>query len=114
MNIFKIFYDWYEDDHEEVLLGKAVEREEFEKDLILAKEFAKSLIGKEIKSGEWLGKGYRVDCLPEYYQQIVWFLTEKLGYTVCDYNQDVQYDVDDSSKISIIRLEQKTERKELK
>ena len=95
MNIFKIEYNWYEDDHEEVLLGKNVEREEFEKDLIKAKEFAESLIGIEIKEREYLGKGYRVDCLPEYYSQIVWFLTEKLGYIICSYDTKITYDIND-------------------
>lgn len=48
MNIFKIEYGWYEGEHEEVLLGKGVEREEFEKDLVKGKEFAESLIDKEV------------------------------------------------------------------
>lgn len=116
LNIFKIEYYWPEDEHEETLLGKNVEREEFEKDIIKAKEFAESLIGKEIKKGEYLGKGYSVDCLPEYYQQMVWFLTTKLGYIECDYDEDITYYVDDSSdkKISIHKSEKKIESKELK
>lgn len=116
MNIFKIEYNWYEDDHEEILLGKAIEREEFEKDILKAKEFAESLMGIEIKDGEYLGKGYHIDCLPEYYEQIIWFLTEKLGYIRCYYDSDIDYDVDDISnkKIGITKSEKKIERSELK
>jgi hypothetical protein len=116
MNIFKIEYYWPEGEHKETLLAKDVERKEFEKDIIKAKEFAGSLIGKEIEEGEYLGKGYRVDCLPEYYEQIIWFLTEKLGYIVCDFDEDIHYTVDDSSDktISITKSKRKTESSELK
>ncbi len=115
MNIFKIEYNWYEDDHEEVLLGKNVEREEFEEDLIKAKEFAESLIGIEIKEGEYLGKGYRVDCLPEYYSQIIWFLTEKLGYIICRYDIKITYDINDHQhkKIGIVKSVRKIEQIEI-
>ena len=115
MNIFKIEYDWYEGEHSETLLVKNVKREEFEKDIINAKEFAESLIGKEIKEGEYLGKGYRVDCLPEYYEQILWFLTKRLGYIECDYNEDITYNVDDypNKKIEITKYERKNVRSEL-
>lgn len=115
MNIFKIEYNWYEGEHEEILLGKEVKHEEFEKDLINAKEFAESLIGKEIEEGEYLGKGYRVSCLPEYYEQIIWFLTEKLGYVVCYYDSDIDYDIDNNfdKKIEITKSERKTERNKL-
>lgn len=113
--IFKIEYDWYEDEHEEILLAKNIEREEFEKDLIKAKEFAESLIGTEVKEGEYLGKGYSVDCLPEYYEQIVWFLTLKLGYIECYYDNKISYSIYDDSdkKISLTKIEKKTERNEL-
>ena len=116
MNIFKVEYNWYEDDHGEALLGKNVEREEFEKDIIKSKEFAESLIGKEIKEGEYLGKGYRVPCLPEFYEQIIWFLTEQLGYTVCYFDEDTHYTIEDSpdDKIAINRSERKIEWSELK
>ena len=39
-NIFKIEYTWYEEDYGKTLLCKNVERKEFEKDLIEAKNFA--------------------------------------------------------------------------
>lgn len=97
MRIFKIEYQWYEGDYSETLLGKDVSAEEFEKDLIKAKEFAESLIGKNINKGEYLGKGYKVECLPEFYEQIIWFLITKLGYIDCDYDTDVKYAVDDNS-----------------
>ena len=115
MNIFKIEYNWYEGDHEETLLGKEISPEEFEKDLFKAKEFAESLIGIEIQEGGYLGKGYNVDCLPEYYGQIIWFLIEKLGYVQCYFDSDINYDVNDTShkKINIIKLERKTERHKL-
>jgi len=40
LNVFKVEYYWYEGEHEECLLIKAVEIEEFEKDLLEAKSFA--------------------------------------------------------------------------
>lgn len=115
LNIFKIEYYWYEGEHEETLLGKNVERADFEKDIIKAKKFAESLIGKEIKKGEYLGKGYSVQCLPEYYEQILWFLTEKLGYVECNYDEDITYYVDDScdKKISITKSEKTIKQTEL-
>ena len=41
MNIFKIEYNWYEGEHEEILLAKDTEREQFEKDLLEAKKFCR-------------------------------------------------------------------------
>lgn len=115
MNIFKIEYNWYEGEHDEILLGKNVEVEEFEKDLIKAKKFAESLMGKEIKEGEYLGKGYRIQCLPEFYEQIIWFLTSKLNYVKCYYDYDVDYKVNDdiNKKISIIKSEKIIKNEEL-
>ncbi len=115
MNIFKISYDWYEGEHQDILLGKDVGRDEFEKDLLEAKEFAEGLIGKEIPTGEYIGKGYRVDCLPEYFEQIIWFLTTKAGYKECSYEQLREYHIDDISpkKISINVSVQSTVRSEL-
>src|SRR3989344_6691865 len=115
LNIFKIEYQWYEGDHGETLLAKAIAKEEFEKDIIKAKEFAESLIGKEVSKGEYLGKGYRVDCLPEYYEQIIWFLTEKKRYLICNFDERIRYFIDDSSdkKIEVTRSEQKTERNKI-
>lgn len=116
MNIFKIEYNWYEGEHDETLLGKEVELAEFEKDLTKAKEFAENLIGVKIKEGDWLGKGYSVDCLPEYYQQVIWFLTEKLGYAICYYDEDITYYIDDHTgkKIVITKSEKRIESNELK
>ncbi len=116
LNIFKIEYYWPEDEHEETLLGKNVEREDFEKDVTKARKFAESLIGKEIKEGEYLGKGYSVQCLPEYYGQIIWFLTERAGYVVCYFDEEVYYTVDDSSnkKINITKSEKIIKNEELK
>lgn len=116
LNIFKIEYHWHEGEYEEALLGKEAQREEFEKDLLKAKAFAESLIGKEVEEGEYLGKGYRIDCLPEYYEQIIWFLTEKLGYFVCSFDETIDYSVDDfqSKNIGITKSEKKLERRELK
>jgi len=107
-NIFKIEYTWYEEDYGKTLLCKNVERKEFEKDLIEAKNFAESLIGKKIKRADYLGKGYSVECLPEYYEQIIWFLIEKKGYSECIFDKDIIYSIDDSSngkKIQIKRYE---------
>lgn len=115
MNIFKLQYSWYEGEHDEVLLGKDVEREAFEKDLVRAKDFAESLLGKESNK---FGEGYAVECRPEYYGQIVWYLTEKLGYVTCWMDKGVDYSVEDddspTEKISVIKSERKVERNELK
>lgn len=107
MNIFKIEYYWYEGEHEEILLAKDVERGQFEKDLLEAKKFAEKLKGREIKDGEYLGKGYRTECLPEFYEQIIFFLKEKKGYTECDFDNDITYIVDDDSskKINLTKSE---------
>jgi len=114
-NIFKVEYDWYEGEHYETLVGKNVDLETFEKDLLKARDFAESLKGKEIKSGESLGKGYSVECLPEFYSQILWYLCEKLGYVYCSYDENTCYSVDDdfSKKISIVKEVKKTERKDI-
>ena len=116
INIFRIGYTWYEGEHSETLLAKNVERKEFEKDLVKAKNFAVSLIGKKIKKGEYLGKGYRVECLPEYYEQIIWFLIKKLKYMECNYTEDIDYDVCDYSykEIRINKSEKKIDISELK
>jgi len=110
-----IFLKWYEGEYGETLIGKKISGEDFEKDLVEAKRFAESLIGKIVESGEFLGKGYRVECLPEFYEQILWYLTEKLGYIYCNYDEDVYYDVDDDmdKKIDISKVENKIVRKEI-
>lgn len=108
-NLFKVSYQWYEEDHKEVLLGKSTSKDEFERDLIKARDFAEKLIGIEIKEGSYLGKGYSVECLPEYYEQIIWFLTEKRGYIECYNDEDVEYFTEDngSNKIYIRKRVQK-------
>ena len=113
--LFKIEYDWCEGDHEEILLGKEVERDEFEKDLVAAKDFAISLLGKELKEGDYLGKGYHLDCLPEYYEQIIWFLINKKGYIAVSYDSDISYKIVDSNsdKIEATRFEKTISTKEL-
>jgi len=114
-NIFKVQYDWYEGEHWEILIGKAVDVQQFEKDVAEAKQFAEGLRGKKIEKGEYLGKGYRVECLPEFYEQILWYLVEKLGYQYCDYDDDAYYDVDDDigKKIKVTKVEERIERKEI-
>ena len=101
LGIFKIEYDWYEGEHDETLLAKEVSREEFEKDLIEAKNFAMNLLGINVSLGSYLGVGYSVQCLPEYYEQIVWFMTNKKGYVVCNFDEDFRYNIDDSVKEQI-------------
>lgn len=109
IKIFKIEYFWPEDEHEETLIGKDVNVEEFEINLLEAKKFAESLMGKEVE-GNYLGKGYSVECLPEFYEQILWYLTEKLGYVHCGYDEKVVYDVDDYNEgIEIRKYNTKTE-----
>lgn len=116
MNIFKIEYYWYEGEHEEILLAKDVEIEQFEKDLLEAKKFAEKLKGREIKEGEYLGKGYRIECLPEFYEQIIFFLKEKKEYFECNFNDDISYFIDDDSskKINITKSEKIIKNEELK
>ena len=111
-NIFKIEYDWYEGEHEETLLGKNIDKKKFEKDLIEAKKFAISLIGNEIEGGNYLGKGYSIECLPEFYEQIIWFLINKKGYIECYFDENTKYNIDDSSnkQINITKLEEITNR----
>lgn len=113
--IFKLQYDWYEGEHEEMLIGKAVEIQQFEKDVIEAKNFAEDLKGKVIEKGQYLGKGYRVECLPAFFEQIAWYLVEKLGYQYCHYDADTHYDVDDDfkKKIKVTKIEKKAERREI-
>lgn len=114
-NIFKIEYDWCEGEHEETLLAKDIEREEFEKDLVEGRKFAESLIGKEEIRMNYLGKGYSIECLPEYYEQIIWFLINKKGYIECYFDYDITYSVNDEAdkKIGLEKSEKKIERKAL-
>lgn len=102
IRIFRIYYDWYEGEHEETLLGKGVSEEEFEKDMGEAVSFATSLIGKEAEMGDYLGKGYSVECLPEYYEQILWFLTKKKGYINCDFDMKARYQISEGFPDRII------------
>lgn len=105
-NLFKFEYNWFEGEHEETFLGKDVSHEEFEKDLVEAREFAKILLGKKIDGGDYLGKGYSVECLPEYYRQLIWFLTEKKGYIEYKFYDNVSYSIDDyatNDKIEITK-----------
>ena len=116
LNVFKVEYYWYEGEHEECLLIKDVKKEEFEKNLLEAKSFAEKLKGVEIKEGEYLGKGYKIECLPEFYEQIIWFLKEKKEYKECQLNEDIEYIIDDNSnkEIDITKNEKTTKRTELK
>jgi hypothetical protein len=114
--VFKIEYDWCDGEHEEVFVGKEVSREEFEKDLVKAREFALSLSGKEIEEYDYLGKGYTSECLPQYYKQILWFLETKLGYVCCYVDDTITYGVGTwgEDKLAIERKETKKERAVLK
>ncbi len=112
MNIFRIEYYWYEGDHELVLFGKDVEQNQFEDDLIGAKAFAEGLCGTEVEGFDYLGKGYSVQCLPEYFGQICWYLETKLGYVICHLDNDLMYEVQDgvsgSEKIAISLLRKRS------
>ncbi len=116
MNIFKIEYYCYEGEHEEILLAKDVKRGNFESDLLEAKKFAEKLKGKEIKEGKYLGKGYRIECLPEFYEQIIFFLKGKKEYIECDFDNNISYLIDDDSnkKINITKSEKIIKNEELK
>jgi len=108
MEIFKISYTWYEGEYEETYLGKDVNKKEFEKDIAEARKFAQNLVGKKADKGEYLGKGYEVECLPEYYNQIIWFLINKKGYIDCAID-DSEYYVGDEMEHKII-IERKDEK----
>ena len=110
IRLFKICYQWYEGEYQETLLGKQVTEEEFEKDITEARKFAQSLLGKEIEEGSYLGKGYSVACLPEYYHQIIWFLVEKKRYMECSSDKDVEYYVEDGSTENPIAVEKKVKK----
>ena len=110
MALFKICYQWYEGEYRESLLGKDVTQETFEKDIDEARKFAQSLLGKEVKEGSYLGKGYSVKCLPEYYYQIIWFLMKKKGYMECSRDEDVEYFIDDGSAEQPIGVEKKVKK----
>lgn len=114
MQIFKITYTWHEGEFQETYLGKDIGKQEFESDIAESKEFAKSLLGIEIEKGEYLGRGDHVECLPEFYNQIIWFLTNKKGYVDC-FLDDSEYSVDDDSnkKIIVEKIDRKIKRIEI-
>ena len=71
-------------------------------------------MGIEVKDGDYLGKGYRVGCLPECYRQIIWYLITKLGYYECEFNSLVCYDLDDEGsfekgKLILTKVEKRME-----
>jgi len=115
MNIYKISYSWYEGEYDCCLLAKDISIEDFEKELDEATKFAKSLLGIEIEGLDYLGKGYRAECLPEFYKQIIWFLTNKKNYITCYFDEDIEYSVDDDypEKICIKKGISKREWKEI-
>ncbi|MBU0535805.1 MAG: hypothetical protein KKE20_02485 [Nanoarchaeota archaeon] len=115
LKIFKIEYSWYEGEHDETLIGKDVNQQSFEKDLLEARRFAESLIGKEAEYSDYPGKGYSVECLPAYYEQIIWYLTTKLGYICCSFDECIEYDISDYNlnRISIDRIETRAKREGL-
>lgn len=105
ITLFKICYQWYEGEYRETLVGKDVSQEQFEKDITEAKKFAQGLLGIQIKEGSYLGKGYSVACLPEYYNQIIWFLVEKKGYIECSRDERIEYFIDDGTTANPIVVE---------
>ncbi len=110
-NIFKIEYHWYEGEYSGTFVGKNVDKTDFEKDLIKAKKFAQNLVGKGKKKG-----GYSVDCLPEYYSTIIFYLIDKLKYIKCYIDNELSYNIDDDfdKKIEVTRHEKKIETEKLK
>ena len=110
INLFKIEYNWYEGEHEEILLGKAITEEQFEFDLKEAKKYVQSQIGKKDKKSKW-----NVECLPEYYRELLDYLVKKHKYQVCSIDNNISYEVDDNfdKKISITKHKQVINREEL-
>lgn len=102
LKLYKIEYSWCEGEHQESFVAKDIDREGFLKDLNDAVIFARSLLGKECEMGEWIGKGYSVECLPEYYEQILYYLTTEKGYVDVYYYDWYSYDVNDDNPEKII------------
>ncbi|MDD3175219.1 MAG: hypothetical protein PHU51_01970 [Candidatus Nanoarchaeia archaeon] len=102
MNIFRIKYEWYEGEENEIFLSNNVTKEQFEKDLKESRNYVYKLINSD--------KNSSITCLPKYYEQIVWFLINKLNYVECHYDEDSIYYVDDevgSEKIFVKRKDRK-------
>ena len=83
--IFKIVYDWYEGEHGEILVCKDVTSGEFEKDLLECRNIDQGKIGKGY---------YKVNCLPEYFEEILSQLKKK-EYFELEFNEDVSYFIND-------------------
>ncbi len=114
MRIFNIKYIWYDGDEGQTYLAKLVDKPQFEKDMKEATIFVESLIGHKVE-GDYIGKGYEVECLPEFYEQIIFFLINKKGYVECD-NEDSEYfigDLDSEKKITVERVSTELRRKVL-
>jgi len=115
MQLYKISYDYYEGEHEETLLAKDVDKEQFDKDIMEAKDYAQSLIGLKYKKSNF-SVPYSVECLPEFYNKIVDYLETQKGYVEIHTNDDIHYEVQDSGtqekEISVDKVEIHTVRKE--
>ena len=94
MQLYKISYDYYEGEHEETLLAKDVDKEQFDKDIMEAKDYAQSLIGLKYKKSNF-SVPYSVEYLPEFYNKIVDYLETQKGYVEIHTNDDVCYEIDD-------------------
>ena len=100
--IRKIKYTWHEGDYGEAYIVYDNE-EQLEKDLVEAQD----------KANEHTG--YRVRCLPSFYDFIIKHLEEQ-GYIIDYYFDDTSYDVDDDmgNKVAIQRRENKVDYIDLK
>ncbi|MBU0627922.1 MAG: hypothetical protein KKC75_01925 [Nanoarchaeota archaeon] len=55
-----------------------------------------------------------MECLPEYYDQVIWFLINKLKYITCYMEDGIRYNILDDNGIMVRRLREKVEREDLK
>lgn len=114
--INKLEYFWYEGEHWAMLLGKNSDENNFKRDIIKAKKYVESLIRKNEKKKDSSEYNDDMMCLPHFYREIIQYLTEKLGYVQCDYDDRVSYQVDENPlrKISVTKSEQIISTTELK
>ena len=114
MNLFKIQYSWYDGDEDEILLAKDATQEQFDKDIMEARDIAQSLI--KTSNSMTNIEHYNVECLPSFYQEVIKYLQKQKGYIEISPNDDFHYEVHDkgseNKEIEIIKVEIHTLRKD--
>lgn len=110
LNLYKFKYYWCEGEEQTTYLAKNVNESEFLTDLAQALEFANSLRGTELETNKFFeaGKNYGVECLPEYYAQVIYYMTEKLKYYEIDQDDRVEYILDDHTNGLTVQKREET------